>query len=735
MGNPALATLSDPFAGSALDGANWYVEPDAGNGKPSGAVSVSGGVLSLSGGAFSDTGFYTSVNSQGAYTLTGSYAFAQVTPGESGTGDGDSGFGLYAANFSDGYNYDITGGFLQVETTVSDNPTVVHKVAYDPASMAWLRVEESGGTISFQTSPTGESGTWTTQYATTTESVGSWTAASTYVQLFYGSNSGTKSPSGTAGFSSFNVAPAGGGGTPAASYTLVQSAGAQDSSSASLPAASQAGHALVAVPWVYIPSGGPWPTAMSDDGGNAWPFPSGAQDGPPPAALNGGYPLWLSAVVNARAATTVTFTDPGNYPEVASLSEWAGVGGLGAAAAASSSASSAPSVQVAYGDGDLVIAACYCSAASMGTPAGFTAMPGAESNNVSVCYQVMSGSGTLTVTWPSASATWAAVAQVLTASAAPPAPSASPPSPPLLGMYMTGGAFPGAPAAWPSGPATNMSATYAAWGQDLTAYVSPFLGDCAASGLVPYVELEPWHSGPNWTVTPLFGSITDGSWDPWLTQLGTLIAGTGRRCMLTFAHEFNVSGQYPWAQGANATLGPGSGSGPGGADLTPAEWIAGWQYVHDKVNATAGGLALWMWACNAWTGGSTVDPSPWWPGSGYVDMCGIDGYPSTQYGQSLGTFTGQFGQTVTAIRNLGWSEPIFISETNLAQMVSSGGESITAFVADMAAAGMSGMLEFETATDGEPQMSAAQWAEYNSAVAANYAPAVTPSALLSVSIA
>ena len=162
------------------------------------------------------------------------------------------------------------------------------------------------------------------------------------------------------------------------------------------------------------------------------------------------------------------------------------------------------------------------------------------------------------------------------------------------------------------------------------------------------------------------------------------------------------------------------GSGPGGGNLSAANWILGWKYVHDKVNSTANGLAIWMWACSAWTGGTTIDPSPWWPGSSYVGMVGIDGYPDTQYGQSLGTFNGQIKPTVTAIRALGWTDPIYLSETNLREMTDSGGESITNFVADMHANGVSGILEFEDASWGLKPMTAAQWTEYHNAVAANY---------------
>lgn len=302
----------------------------------------------------------------------------------------------------------------------------------------------------------------------------------------------------------------------------------------------------------------------------------------------------------------------------------------------------------------------------------------------------------------------------------------SPPNPPILGMYQTGGAFPvpGA-AAWPSGPTTNLSATYLSWQADWPTYAAPFVAECNANGLVPFVELEPWE----WDKTPIpFASIVNGAYDSQLAGYGTAIAATGKPIILTFAHEFNVSGQYPWAQSFTQTVG-GTASGTGGANLTPAQWIAAWNYVRNKVNSTAGGLAIWMWACSAYTGGTTISPASYYPGSSNLDMVGIDGYPSTEFGTALGTFSGQIQPTVSILRGLGWTNPIFISETNLAQMANgpivngvhgTPGQSITDFVAAMAAAGISGILEFEDAAWDEPVMTSAQWAQYNAAVAANY---------------
>lgn len=51
-------------------------------------------------------------------------------------------------------------------------------------------------------------------------------------------------------------------------------------------------------------------------------------------------------------------------------------------------------------------------------------------------------------------------------------------------------------------------------------------------------------------------------------------------------------------------------------------------------------VSSFMWAPNAYTGGTTIEPTPYWPGASEVDMVGVDGYPDTQYGHQFGTFAG-----------------------------------------------------------------------------------------------
>lgn len=283
------------------------------------------------------------------------------------------------------------------------------------------------------------------------------------------------------------------------------------------------------------------------------------------------------------------------------------------------------------------------------------------------------------------------------------------PVPPLIGMYNPGGTFSGAPSSWPSGPMTNMTAQYfsmdasSPWSE----FGAPFVASCAGADIFGLIEVEGW----NFDQSPILVSdITAGHYDTWLEDLGTSIAASGKKFAVTWNHEMNVSGQYPWAWND-------SGSGPGGGELSPSGWITGWKYVRDKVNSTAGGNAVWLWACAADTGGSsTTSPSAWWPGSGFVDMVGIDGYEALD--GSPTTFAGVFASALSDIRALGWTDWVFIAETNLKLMIENGGDSITAFVGFMFANKMSGAFEFEDT--GLPQMTSGDWLTFLAAITANY---------------
>jgi serine/threonine protein kinase len=254
-----------------------------------------------------------------------------------------------------------------------------------------------------------------------------------------------------------------------------------------------------------------------------------------------------------------------------------------------------------------------------------------------------------------------------------------------------------------AGQHPNVANTYLLWGNS---FPTSFAGQAQSAGAIPFVEIEPWQSaGPgNCSYTSRFPAMTtigaNGvAISRYLGAFGSAIASFGHPVIITFAREFNMSGQYPWAQGDCE-------------GTTPAQWIKAWDTVRSDIDATADGLAHFMWAPSVDTGGTTIDPTPYWPGASQVDMVGVEGIPSTQWGSELGTFPGMFGPVFHEIHAL-TSLPIFIAETNLASLDGSGYQSLPGFISDLCTNGGDGILQFQDIQT----LSDAQWTELDKALA------------------
>ena len=59
---------------------------------------------------------------------------------------------------------------------------------------------------------------------------------------------------------------------------------------------------------------------------------------------------------------------------------------------------------------------------------------------------------------------------------------------------------------------------------------------------------------------------------------------------------------------------------------TPAQFIAAWRHVVTVVRAAGGGTIRWVFNPTTDTYAGTTDVRTIWPGSGYVDVLGLDGY-------------------------------------------------------------------------------------------------------------
>jgi transcriptional regulator with XRE-family HTH domain len=254
-----------------------------------------------------------------------------------------------------------------------------------------------------------------------------------------------------------------------------------------------------------------------------------------------------------------------------------------------------------------------------------------------------------------------------------------------------------------AGQHPNVANNFLFWGNG---FPTSFAEQAESAGATPFVEIEPWHGGgagdcsyasdfPAMTTIGANGSAISS----YLHAFGSAIAAFGHPVILTFAHEFNISGQYPWAQGDCE-------------HTTPAQWIKAWDIVRSDIDATAGGLAHFMWTPTADTGGTTIDPAPYWPGASEVDMVGVDGFPSTRWASQLGTFSGLFGPVFDEIHAL-TGLPIFVAETNLEPLDGSGYQSLPGFISDLCSNGGDGVLQFQESQT----LSGTQWNELDKALA------------------
>ena len=256
-----------------------------------------------------------------------------------------------------------------------------------------------------------------------------------------------------------------------------------------------------------------------------------------------------------------------------------------------------------------------------------------------------------------------------------------------------------------AGQRPNVASTYLFWGGS---FPTSFASQAQAAGAIPFVEIEPWQGegASNCGYAFDFPAMTTigangAAISSYLSAFGSAIASFGHPVIITFAREFNVPGQYPWAQG-------------GCEDTTAAQWIKAWDTVRSDIDATAGGLAHFMWAPGADTGGTTIDPAPYWPGALQVDMVGVEGFPDTQWGSQLGAFSGLFGPVFHEIHTL-TRLPIFIAETNLAPLDGRGYQSLPGFISDVCSNGGDGVLQFQN----HQTLSSTQWGELDKALASD----------------
>lgn len=230
---------------------------------------------------------------------------------------------------------------------------------------------------------------------------------------------------------------------------------------------------------------------------------------------------------------------------------------------------------------------------------------------------------------------------------------------------------------------------YQAWVWDTPLPVTE-LRAVAAGGAEPEITWEPWDPRQG-TDQPGYSlaAISAGTHDAYITSWAQAAAGYGKPLMIRWGHEMNGT-WYPWAPAVN-----------GGS---PAAYIAAYRHVHDLFRAAGATNVSWVWSPNVVQG----QPTPLaqlYPGPGYVDVIGIDGYNGGSDVSSMGGWrTPQevFASTLAVVGQLAPTTPVVVNETGSSEHGGNKGAWIAQLFDYLATATrVSGLFWFDYAIPGQ----------------------------------
>ena len=197
------------------------------------------------------------------------------------------------------------------------------------------------------------------------------------------------------------------------------------------------------------------------------------------------------------------------------------------------------------------------------------------------------------------------------------------------------------------------------------AFPSSEVDQIYANGSIPLLTWEPWIANQSGTLE----SIAAGSYESYVRDFMQAAKNWQKPLLLRFAHEMNGN-WYPWDGFHN------------GAAAGPAAYKRAWQYIYNvRADLQATNIKL-VWCVN-----NTNVPSDSWnniaayfPGDGYVDWLGIDGYNwgYDDWQSFHQAFSAGYAQ-LTALSN----KPLMVGEFAAAEQGGDKAAWITAALADL----------------------------------------------------
>ncbi|KIX10861.1 glycoside hydrolase family 26 protein [Dethiosulfatarculus sandiegensis] len=191
------------------------------------------------------------------------------------------------------------------------------------------------------------------------------------------------------------------------------------------------------------------------------------------------------------------------------------------------------------------------------------------------------------------------------------------------------------------------------------------------AGALAVITWEPMYIDSKSNEQPVLAEqILRGEYDPYLMMFAKGAVDFGKPVIIRFGHEMNLS-RYHWGTGAK-DYGPES----------PGIYKQIYRYVVSKIRACGAKNVLWAFCPNAeslphprWHGAKWNTAGAYYPGHGYVDILGMDGYNwgTTRNKKEHGweshwlAFASIFKELNTELRALAPDKPLIVFETGCAQ--------------------------------------------------------------------
>lgn len=189
-------------------------------------------------------------------------------------------------------------------------------------------------------------------------------------------------------------------------------------------------------------------------------------------------------------------------------------------------------------------------------------------------------------------------------------------------------------------------------------------------GAIPLLSWGSWDAccGPNESAFALrniangaHSSYRGKTFDQYVTAWAKAAKNWGHPFFLRFDHEMNGWWQFPWATAPDPKTGVTINNNK------PADYVAAWKHVHDIFTSVGTTNVTWVWSPNIESHLTTPIASVY-PGSGYVDWTGLDGYNNSvsnwlTFSQIFsGSKTDGFLNSYVNITTLAPTKPLMLAE-------------------------------------------------------------------------